>query len=220
MISVIPADRGQRAFSGGSMTAAELRKNIPIQAYMWIRDFIIATGYWPRMTPDGQLVDDDGGLCMRSNKPPSPAREYYRDDVFESVVDVMDDNDKCVKDEDGFILQKVVKRKRLLDGPAIRITVKDQLSQLDKAINKVLPDLKSMEINHQTSDPTKLDTKEVKMLKNSELKNRMAELNQIIEGEVPNVPRETYPQDHIIGFPTGESVLAQSAATRAFEWED
>ena len=236
MISAVPAERAVGI--GSNFTASELRQNIPIHAYMWIRNFIIATGQWPRMTADGQLLDEKGHVCSQSNKPPAPAREYYKGEQYQVVVPVKDDAGKPTLDDDGLKVEKVVKRRRLMDGPPVAISVKEQLAQLDKAIDKVLPSLKSMEINHQSSDTTKLSNEEIKALKSGEIRNRIAELETIIEKGEVDVPRETseeesrpspeeepepdqYEEPEIPEWEQGapDSVLCDKAATRKFGWE-
>lgn len=218
MIQPVPAARCVPV--NKSMTTAQLRESVPINAYLWVRNFVIATGYWPRMTADGQLLDKEGHLCNHTGNPAAPAREYYRGDVYEKAVSVKDPENpaRVLRDEDGEVVQKVIQRAHLIDGPEIKIGVQNQLSQLDKGIDKVLPSLKSIEMNHQRTDPAQMTETEVKQLGNKELHHKIAELQTFIDERTEYVPRET-------SFAPGgqqhqPSILIHPDAFQKFEWED
>jgi len=202
------------------MTTAQLRESVPINAYLWVRNFVIATGNWPRMTADGSLLDEDGHLCNHTGNPPAPAREYYKGDVYEKVVAVKDpdNSNRVLRDADGETVQKVLQKAHLIDGPVVTIGVQNQLSQLDKGIDKVLPSLKSIETTHQQTDPSQMTETEVKQLGNKELHHKIADLQLIIDKGSEYVPRET--SFVLEGVSDQPSVLALPAALDPFEWED
>ena len=81
------------------------------------------------MTSDGELLDAAGHKCNHTGKPAAPAREYYRGETYEKVVSVKDPDEpnRILRDAEGEVVEKVVTKTRLIDGPKITIGVQAEL---------------------------------------------------------------------------------------------